>query len=307
MRWQIVLSISLALLAIMLDQTPVVGQCIPGVARACGGCGPFRMRPRQMCRPMLRPNCACPAPMPMPMPCAPACNTYVTRMHPRQVVNWEMIPQTVCRQQAYCETVPITTYRQVVVTVPQTEYRNVMRYQTVADQVMVPRRTVSTVWEPRMHRMSVPMIQPQMPVCNSGCTDLGFGGAGMPGMGMTGMGMPGMNMSGMGMQHMTEGEYSVMPQPYSDGMNSGPMMTVPPMTPMYDQLRVPAPMPDPNFTPSNSGDNSQSYYNPYSRPWQTTPAHYAPSYGTAFDSGYRTLGNIQQTSGVAPNPWNTPY
>lgn len=275
MRWPVLLTIALSVVAIGVEQRPVLGQLFPGLARGCGGCGscdtcvPPRIM-RRMCRRCFKPSCVCPPVIP-PAPCAPppVCPTYETRMHPRRVVNYTMVPKTVCRREAYCETVPVTTYKQVVITVPQTEYRSVMRHRMVADQVMVPQKCVSTVWEPRLHRTFRPVCPmpcpPVAPPILDGCTtDIGTHMYGSPEI------MP---------------QTTPMPQTYP----SQPTLTVP-STPYLstpqENRKVPNPMEDPAFKPTNPGD-SQSYYTP----WQSVPSRSQYFEGTAEYDGYRTLGS----------------
>lgn len=295
MRLPVLLTIALSVLALTLEQSAVHGQLFPGIGSGCLGCAsgcnnclPPRFA-RRMCRRCMRPNCACP-PVMAPAPCAPVCPTYTTRMHPRRVVSFEMVPRTICRREAYCETIPVTTYRQVVVTVPQTEYRNVLRHQMVSQQVMVPRRRVSTVWEPRMHRrfapVCPPVMSPPMPVYTDGCVDHGGSTVfhGGPSFGQ---------ISPM---------HEMAPMPAMQGFHAPLTVPQPPvMSTPSGQPLVPKPSEEPTFRPTVP-DDSQSYYSP----WQTVPSrgHYFEK--TVDGNDYRTLtetpGLAEETSKFVPVP-----
>jgi len=271
MRWPVLLTIALSVVGIGIEQRPAIGQLFPGLGRGCNNCGtcdscvPPRVM-RRMCRGCRKPSCVCPPIIP-PAPCPqPVCPTYETRLHPRRVVNYTMVPKTVCRREAYCETVPVTTYKQVVITVPQTEYRSVMRHRMVADQVMVPKKCVSTVWEPRVHKTYRPVCPPVAPPILDGCTT-DFGGSQI-------------------LPHTA----APMPSTYP----SQPMLTVPntPYLPTpQENKKVPNPMEDPAFKPTNPND-SQTYYTP----WEPVPSRTRYFEGTAEYDGYRTLGNPTQTA-----------
>lgn len=273
MRWPVSLVLLLSLVCVGIEQRSAVAQLFPGIARSCGGCGTcvgcrsLRGSARRICRRCRRQSCNCRTVIPTPNPCAPTCAApVVTRMVPRRVVTWDMVPTTTYRRQAYCEQVPVTTYRKVVVTIPQTSYRNVVKYQMVPQQTMVPQRKVSTVWEPRRTRRIAPMILPRIPAHTGGCSSCGT------------LGMP-WNPNYPGMTSPT----MILPQG-----STPPTLTVPstPTFTPHEELKVPTPVEDPNFH-STSHDHSHYY----------VPSHGSRYYEQSVSSdGYRTLRSVPQTA-----------
>ncbi|TWT62449.1 hypothetical protein [Rubinisphaera italica] len=265
MRWPILLTLCLSVCAIGIEQSQVVAQVFPGLARACGGCGNCRgCRPRLFppifCNRCQRNDCSCPPAYVPPTPCAPVCAAPVVpqmtmRMQPRRVASWEMVPQTRCRRVAECVQVPVTTYKRVVSYVPQTVIRNKVCYRNVAEQVMVPRRRVSTVWEPRCVRSFAPVCPPVVP---QGCTDFGGYDPNMiynnPGTTYQGIQTPG----------------------------SQPTLTVP-SAPQMDQ-KVPTP----------ADFDQQSMFSPWSPVQQRNPNPYYQA--DAYSDGYRTITNPTRTA-----------
>ncbi len=290
MRWPVILTLCLAASAVGLEQSQAVAQINPYVARACGGCnGAWNCRPRlfprfcgRRCRGFDRgctgmipsvPSCAAPpqincAPPPVCPP--PVCPQVTTRLRPRRVVNWEMCPQTVYRQQTYCEQIPVTTYRRVVMMVPQTECRTVVRRQMVPTQTMVPRRRVSCVWEPYQCLNYAPA-----PICNDPCTDMNPYGGAYGGFGNT-----------------------ISPNPMI-----GPSMSSPMMAPSQPTLTVPS-VPDMdstydpnNIVPTPADIDQQSRFTP----WMPVPQK--DPYFQANNDGYRTLQNVPRTAGKFNAEW----
>ncbi len=238
MRWPVILTLLLSITAVGIEQSSAVAQLFPAIAPACGGCGgcfgcrQYRGRLRRMCRRCMRRQCICGMIPQVPLSCAPTCITPRPRIRPRRVVSWEMVPRTTYHREAYCEQVPVTTYRQVVVTVPQTEYRTVMRHRLVPTQIMVPRRRISTVWE----QGCAPAYAPPLPSYSSGCCGT-----------------------------------TVYPsETVAPGLSTPPVLSVPNApglgTPTEQQQKVPAPAADPNF------NSSQSSYTPLQTvPTRATP------------------------------------
>lgn len=322
MRLPIIATIVLSSLAFSFEPPTAEAQLFPGIGRRClrgqhcfGPGVPPRMM-RRMGHRCLANHCLSPQVCP-PVPCAPVCPVYTTRMHPRRVVDWEMIPRTVCRRETYCETVPVTTYRQVVITVPQTEYRNVMRQQLVPQQVMVPRRRVSTVWEPRLHRSLMPVSPPPcsqpMPVyTNACCTSMSHNTvhSGGPAFGMNPF--PSTHPHPLPYSspfpqttpfpHSTQlppsapfsGHHELAPMPApAPGGSSVPQ---PPMVTPPGHRFVPAPMEEPQFRPTTPNDQSwmfpgfgNSSLSQYS-PWQPIPSRHNDSWDhTPGQPQFRTL------------------
>lgn len=284
MRWPVVLTLFLSLACVGIEQSSVVAQIFPGLSSACGGCGTcvgcrsLRGRARRICRRCMRRSCACRSVLPAQNPCAPSCVTAAPRLVPRRVVTWNMVPTTTYRREAHCEQVPVTTYRRMVVTVPQTEYRNVVRYQMVPQQTMVPRRNVSTVWTPRRTRRFAPMITPRLPAYSGGCSTCGP------------MGIPSTNTFPGSTVYSNPSMTAPMIVPPE--MTTPPTLTVPGPPLLHENKKVPTPVQEPQFHPTDKGQSQSSY-----TPLQTVPTRGGQYFEqSASNDGYRTLSSIPQTA-----------
>lgn len=167
-------------------------QLFPRLFCDCGTCDPCRKTARERraeraCRRCARLSCSCPAPVATPAPCVVP--TVQTTMVPKSVITYRNVPQTVNCRVPYTESVPVTTYRSVMVDeggyqqvwvpkmvsrqVPQTSYQQQTRYRDVSYQVnrRVAERTIQYVPRQRViyRPMATPFVAPptsSCPTCN---------------------------------------------------------------------------------------------------------------------------------------------
>lgn len=81
--------------------------------------------------------------------CAPALQPMVhTHLRPQQIVTYQDIPRTTIRREAVQVQVPVTTYRQMTVTVPQTVMQQQVQYREIPVQTTERVQQVRTVLVP---------------------------------------------------------------------------------------------------------------------------------------------------------------
>ena len=92
---------------------------------------------------------AAPMVLPPATSCCPTLQPMVqTQLRPQQIVTYQDVPRTTIHREAVQVQVPVTTYRQMTVTVPQTVMQQQVQYRDVPVQTMERVQQVRTVLVP---------------------------------------------------------------------------------------------------------------------------------------------------------------
>ena len=118
------------------------GGCAPGLRYGLGGCcSPCAPAAPAVSPPVLVPSTNLTPPLMAPSACDPCATSMAhTELVPQQTVSYREVPQIQYRQEAYTESVPVTTYQQVT-RFRSVPYRTVARIPQVSTQYVPQQRT----------------------------------------------------------------------------------------------------------------------------------------------------------------------